>query len=119
MLQNMCLGSNAVDRCVHCEKFQHDFVARTCALIALVQPILHRLSWTNKMIRKAPDHEFRVQWGGSGASVAKQIPMNKFGPFCINFHAGTKRSEINQNKSLFSNGVDRVMRTSLAWVRPY
>jgi len=64
--------------CIRCEKFGHDFVAWTFALIALVQPILHRVSCTNEMVPNAPKHyenttkdEFRVQWGGSGAFIVK------------------------------------------------
>jgi hypothetical protein len=37
--------------CVHCEKFWHDFVARTIALIAPVWPILHRISCSNQMVQ--------------------------------------------------------------------
>ena len=40
------------------EKFRYDFMAQTCALIAPVEPILHRVSC-------------RVQWGGLRAFVAK------------------------------------------------
>ena len=39
--RNMRLGSNRVDRVVHCEKFRHDFMART---FALVRPVWHRVS---------------------------------------------------------------------------
>ena len=39
-----------------CEKFRPDFVARTFALIAPVQPNLHRVSCTNKMVQNAPKH---------------------------------------------------------------
>ena len=46
--------------CIRCEKFGHDFVARTFALIAPVQPILHRVYNRNKTIRNATKHEFRV-----------------------------------------------------------
>ena len=42
--------------CIHCEKFGHNFVARTFALIAPVQPILHRVSCTNEMVQNAPKH---------------------------------------------------------------
>ena len=42
--------------CSRCEKFRHDFVAWTFALIAPVQPILHRVSCSNKMVRNAPKH---------------------------------------------------------------
>ena len=59
--------------CIHCENFGHDFVARTFALISLVQPILHRVSCSNEMVPNAPKHY-----------------------------------ETHQNKSLGSDGVDRV-----------
>jgi hypothetical protein len=55
-----------------------DFMAQTCALIAPVQPVLHRVSCSNETLTNAPKdyentqkHEFRVQWGGSRAFVAK------------------------------------------------
>ena len=64
--------------CVRCEKFWCDLMAQTCALIAPVQPILHQVSCSNETLTKAPKHyemhqthEFRVQWGGTGAFVAK------------------------------------------------
>ena len=37
-------------------KIGHDFVARTFALIAPVQPILHRVSCSNEMVPNAPKH---------------------------------------------------------------
>ena len=33
--------------CVHCEKFWCDIMAQFCALIALVQPVLHQVSCSN------------------------------------------------------------------------
>ena len=42
--------------CVRCQKFRCDFVARTFALIAPVQPISHRLSCSNETIQNAPKH---------------------------------------------------------------
>ena len=57
--------------CIRYEKFGYDFVARTFALIAPVQPILHRVSCSNEIVPKAPKHhenatkdEFSVQWVG-------------------------------------------------------
>ena len=41
---------------VCCEKIRHDFVARTFALTAPVQPILHRVSCSNEMVPNAPKH---------------------------------------------------------------
>ena len=42
--------------CIHCEKFGHNFMARTFALIAPVHPILHRVSCSNEMVPNAPKH---------------------------------------------------------------
>ena len=42
--------------CVRCENIWRDFVAWTFALIAPVQPILHRVSCTNEMVQNAPKH---------------------------------------------------------------
>ena len=130
------LGSMVCNGWILSEQFWRDFVAFTFALIALVWPILHRVSCCNQMVRNtskmyethhnislgyngvdqvrslrkiptrlrstnycinctssdrfetsfvrqqkgpkctqrvinAPKHEFRVQWGGSGAFIAK------------------------------------------------
>ena len=75
-----------------------------------------------KIVWNAPKHEFRVQWGGTGASVTKNFDatswhelLHQFGPFCTEFRKSTKRSkmhqifyEMHQNMSLGSNGVERV-----------
>ena len=49
-------------RCVGCEKLQRDFVARTFALIALVHPILHRVSCSYEAIPNAPTHQNMSLW---------------------------------------------------------
>ena len=54
--QNMSLGSNGMDRVRSCQKFLCEFVARTFALIAAVQPISHRVSCSNETIQNAPKH---------------------------------------------------------------
>ena len=66
-------------RYVRCEKLQHDFVAQTFVLTAPVQYVLHQVSCSYETITNAskhyentPKHEFRVQWGGSRAFVAKK-----------------------------------------------
>ena len=41
---------------VRSDKFRRNFVARTFALIAPVQPILHRVYCRNKMLPNAPKH---------------------------------------------------------------
>ena len=42
--------------CIHCDKFRHDFVARTFPLIGPFQLILHRVSYSNEMVPNAPKH---------------------------------------------------------------
>jgi len=56
-----------------------------------------------KIVRNAPKHEFRVQWCGTGAFVAKNSDtaswhklLHQFGPFCIEFCKSTKRSQMHQ-----------------------
>ena len=51
---NMSLGSNGVDRVDSLQKIRCEFVARTFALIAQVQHVLHRVSCSNKTIQNAP-----------------------------------------------------------------
>ena len=53
-----------------------------------------------KIVRNAPKHEFRVQWGGTGAFVAKNSEatswhelLHQFGLFCTEFRKSTKRSQ--------------------------
>jgi hypothetical protein len=48
------LGAFVVKKC------RHNFVARTCALIAPIRPILHQSSCGNGMVRKAQKHKFGV-----------------------------------------------------------
>ena len=81
----MILGSNGVDRVRLLRKFQCEFMAQTCALIAPVQPILHRVSRSNETSKNAPNHyenapkhEFRVQWGGSRVFVAKKSDASRW-----------------------------------------
>ena len=45
-----------------------------------------------KIVQNTPKHEFRVQWGGTGAFVAKNSDtaswhelLHQFGPFCTEF----------------------------------
>ena len=46
----MSLGSNGVGRVHSLEKFQNNFMAQTIALIAPVQPILQRVSFSNETL---------------------------------------------------------------------
>jgi len=58
----------------------------------------------SQILRNAPKHELRVQWGGTGAFVAKNSDaaswhelLHQFGPFCIEFCKSTKWSQMHQN----------------------
>ena len=42
--------------CVRNEKFRHDFVAWSFALIAPVQPIMDQVSCSDEMVPNAPKH---------------------------------------------------------------
>ena len=74
--QNMSLGSNGVDWCVHCKKSRRDFVPRTFALIALIHTVLHQVSCSSETISNAPKHyathqNMRSGSGWLGAFIAK------------------------------------------------
>ena len=56
MLQNMSFVVMGRIECVLYEMFQCDFMAKTCALIAPVQPILHRVSCSNETLTNIPKH---------------------------------------------------------------
>ena len=118
--------------CSRSEKLRSDFVARTFALIAPVQPVLHWLYFSNKTIsnapkhyENAPKHEFGVQWGGSRAFIAKKFwcefvarTFALIAPVQPSSHRVSCSNEIIQNApkhykthqfmSLASNGVDQV-----------
>ena len=81
----VCTGS------ARCENFKHDFVARTFALIAPVQPVLHRVSCSNKTVPNAPKwyemHQI-MRLGSIGVGwqrLLRKIPTRLRGTyFCIN-----------------------------------
>ena len=115
--------------CVRWEKFQCDLIAQTCPLIA---PVLHQVSCSNETLSNAPKHyenarkhEFRVQWGGSHAFIAKKsrcefvartfaliAPVQPISHrvSCSNetIQNAPKHYKTHQFMSLASNGVDRV-----------
>ena len=93
-----------------CEKFQCDFVAQTFALVRPVfAPSFVRQRNGPKCtqtVLNALKHQFRVQWGGSGAFVAKNSDttlwhelLHLFGPFCTEFRKATKRSSMHPNRT--------------------
>ena len=110
--------------CVHCKKFRRDFVART---FAPLRPFCTEFCNSTKRspmhqnCTKHTEHEFRVQWGGSGAFVAKNSDAtsrhehlhhyDRFAPSFVTQPNGPKCTKIvrmHKNISLGSNGVDRV-----------
>ena len=54
--QNISLGSNGVDWVGSLQKIRCEFMARTSALIAPVQHVLHRVACSNKTIQNAPKY---------------------------------------------------------------
>ena len=95
--------------CVRCKKFRCDFVHELLhhydrfAPSFVTQPNAPQCT---KIVRNAPKHEFRVQWGGLGALVAKNCDatswhelLHQFGPFCTEFRKATKRSSMHPNRT--------------------
>ena len=89
--QNMSLGSMGRIGCVCWKKSRRDFVARTLAFIATVDPVLHRVSCSYETIPNAPKHYATHQNMSLGSNVVvwvhllKKIPMWLRGTnFCIN-----------------------------------
>ena len=102
--QNMSLGSNGVDRVLLLRKIPMR-LHRTnfCTCSACFAPSFVRQPngpECTQMVRNAPKRQFRVQWGGSGAFVAKHFDatswhelLHLFSPFCTEFRKATKRSQ--------------------------
>ena len=75
MHQNMSLGSNGVDRVGSLRKILTRLRGTNfCTSSACFAPCFvrqHNGPKCTQMVRNTPKHEYRVQWGGSGAFVAK------------------------------------------------
>ena len=71
--QKKSLGSTWLDQVCSLEKFQGDFMAQTCTLIAQVQPILHRDSWSNKTSPNALLHYETHQNMSLGSNGVDQV----------------------------------------------
>src|SRR6185436_9489831 len=83
--------------CVRCENIRRDFVARIFALIAPVQPILHRVSCSNEMVPNAPKHyetHQNTRLGTDGVDrvdLLQKILTQLCGlNFCINFNSSAR-----------------------------
>src|SRR6185503_5500943 len=83
--------------CIHCEKFGPNFVARTFALIAPFQLILHRVSYSYKIVPNAPKHyetHQNMSLGSDGmdrVDLLQNILTQFCGlNFCINFNSSAR-----------------------------
>ena len=111
-------------RSVRCEKSRRVFVARTFALIALVHPVLHRVSCSYETIPNAPKY-YKGPMGRIGCVRCKKSrrhfvarTLALIAPIHRILHRvscsyemipnAPKHYETHQNMSLGSNGVDRV-----------
>ena len=59
--------------CVHCEKFRCDFMAQTRALIALVQPVVHRVSCTNETLTNPTKHYETQEYMSLGSNGVDRV----------------------------------------------
>ena len=117
--------------CIRCEKFQNNFMAQTCALIAPVQPVLQRVSCSNETLPNAPKYNETHQnmsLGSNGVDQVRSLRKNlmrlRGTNFCINCTCSTRLHRVScsnetlpnahkhyvthTNMSLGSNGVGRV-----------
>ena len=97
MQQYMSLGSNGVGRVHSLRKFQNDFMAQTCALIAPVQPVLHQVSCSNETLPNAHKHyetHKNMSFGSNGVDrfrSLRKISMRLHGTnFCISCTSSTR-----------------------------
>ena len=128
--------------CVRCKKSRRDFVAWTFAIIALVQPILHRISCSYETIPNASKHyETHQNMSLGSMGWIKCIRCEKLwrdflgrtfvliAPVLYVLHQlsctyeifpnAPKYYETHRNISLGSNGVDwvRSLRKIAKWLR--
>ena len=117
--------------CVRCEKFWCNFMARTSALVAPIQPVFHRVLFSNETLPNAPKYyetHQNISLGSNGVDRVRslwKIQMRFRGTnFCINctssaclyraacsnetIRNASEHYETHQNMSLGPNGVDRV-----------
>src|SRR6185312_7340848 len=109
----MSLGSNGVDRVRSLRKIVMQLRGTNfCTSSKRFAPSLVRQPNGRKctqMVRNAPKHEFRVQWGGSSAFVVKNSNatlwhklLHWFDPFFTEFRKATKPSQTHPNGTKLS-----------------
>ena len=117
--------------CVRCEKFWCDFMARTSALIAPVQPVLHQVSCSNETLPNAPKYyethqnmnlgcngvdlvhslwKFRCDFVARTFALIAPVQPILYQASCSNetIQNASEHYDTHQNMSLGPNGVDRV-----------
>ena len=89
--RNISLGSKGRIGCIRCEKIPTWLRATNFCINCTTSPrfasSFMELRNDNKCTQtlwNAPKHEYRVQWGGSGALVAKNYNATSWQNFCIN-----------------------------------
>src|SRR6185312_7101750 len=110
MHQNVSLGSNGVDRVHSLRKIPTRLRGTNfCTSSARFAPCFIRQPNSPKctqIVRNRAKCQFRVQWGGSGAFVAKNSDatswhelLHTFGPFFTEFRKATKRPRMHPNST--------------------
>ena len=117
--------------CIRCEILQNDVMAQTCALIAPVQPVLHRISCSNEILPNIPKHyethtnmslgsngvdwvcslwKFRCDFMARTSALIEPVQHVLHPVSCSNetLPNAPKHYETLQIMSLWSTGVDRV-----------
>jgi len=112
--QNMSLGSNGVDWVCSLRKIPMWLRGMNFGINCNSSPYfassfmyLRNDPKCTQTLYNAPKHEFRVQWSGLGAFVAKNPnvtswhelfhELHQFTPFCPEFHAVTKPKQMHPN----------------------
>src|SRR6185437_14070860 len=101
MQRNVSLGSNGVDQMRSLRKIPTRLRGTNfCTSSAHFAPSFVRQAngpECTQIVRNTPKCQFRVQWGGSGAFVAKNSDatswhelLHNFVPFCTEFRKATK-----------------------------
>ena len=115
---------------VHCEKFRCHFMARTCALISPIQPVLDRVSCSNERLPNAPKYcethqnmslgnngedrmcceKFRCDFVAQTFTLIAPVQPILHQASCSNetIQNAPRHCETHQYTSLGSNGVDWV-----------
>jgi len=111
-IETLVLGPMGWIGCDRCEKSRCDFVARTFALIALVHPVLHRVSCSYETIPNAPKHYETHQNMSLGSNGVDQVHwLRKITTwlrgtnFCINC----------TNSICFATGVLQLRNDPMQW----